>query len=336
MELAKLIIEVIGLLAWPFTILVIVLIFKREIVQLLRHIKEAKFPGGSITLELNKLGQAIERTPEIEKQSMTPQSIDSTQELLRSGNSTLAIANLRIEIDREILRLMRPSHNLQVVRSWSISRKISALVDKGLLSHDIAERVSEYSKIANKLIHGLELSADEVNRAISIGTNLLNYLHYRSNVENLVFDFEGHGLWHMWRKDDKVSKKYYFWSAIAATLPEFEHSYEVYKEAVEKYLSKEHRDSVGGKIQHDLYVVSLEEFIDILRFRRDEIIRVLRGNWWEDNEWQWPKSWGELGWNGPVFRGSANDAEDELLRINVAIKRYELLKQTEVKNILKP
>jgi len=335
MELAKLIVDAVGSLAWPVTVLVVVLIFKREIVQLLRHIKEAKFLGGSITLELDKLGQALERTPEIEKQRGAIQKLDSTQELLRSGNSTLAIANLRIEIEREILRLMKPSYNLQEVRSWPLSRKISTLVDKGLLSRDVAERLTEYTHIANKLIHGLELSADEVNRAVSIGTDILTHLHYRANVENLVYDFEGHGLWHMWRKEEKVSKKYYFWSAIAATLPDFDHSYEVYKEAADKYLSKEYRDSFGGRVHHDLYVVSLEEFIEILKFRRDEIVRVLRGNWWKDNEWQWPESWGQLGWNGPVFRGSANDAEDELLRINAAIERYELLKHTREHNLAK-
>ncbi len=336
MELAKLIIEAISSVIWPITVFTIVLIFRREIIQLFRHIKEAKFPGGSITLELDKLGQALERTPEIENQRLSLPELNANQDLLRSGNSTLAIANLRIEIEREVLRLMKPSHNLQEVRGWPLSRKVSTLIEKGLLSRDIAERLTEYTRIANKLIHGSEISADEFDRAVSVGIDMLTLLHYRASVENLVYDFEGHGLWHMWRKEGKVSKKFYFWSAVAATIPDFDHSYEIYKEATEKFQAKENQDSFGGSVHNDLLVVSLAEFIEILRFRRDEIVRVLRGNWWKDNEWHWPKNWGELGWNGPVFRGSANDAEDELLRINAAIERYELLNQSQEKVIAKP
>ena len=51
MEIAQLIVELIGKIIWPIFILTIILIFRKHIIKLIPHIKIVKVAGVEMTIE---------------------------------------------------------------------------------------------------------------------------------------------------------------------------------------------------------------------------------------------------------------------------------------------
>ena len=64
MEWLKIITQFIGSLIWPTIVLTLALLFRKEIRNRLGAIKELKYPGGSVTLEVEveRLEKKVERT----------------------------------------------------------------------------------------------------------------------------------------------------------------------------------------------------------------------------------------------------------------------------------
>src|SRR6202040_830766 len=63
MEWFKAASQLVGTLIWPGVVLTIVLIFRRELRGIVGAIKEVKYPGGSITLEVARLEERIGKSP---------------------------------------------------------------------------------------------------------------------------------------------------------------------------------------------------------------------------------------------------------------------------------
>lgn len=310
-------------LAWPLTVLVLVLTFRREIRARLSALREVKYPGGSITMEVAELAARVEQG----QHSATSVPALLNQPLpLGEGASQLSIARMHLNIETELLRLSRTLRHASKVGGWSVTRHIDELLGADVLDAELAENVRDFIHISNKILHGAEVDDATKLRATVIGAALVAQLHYQSQVRRMERDFEGHGLWRMHKHGSNADNKYYLWSAVAATLPEFDYSYEVYRAALERFnqgaMVKEH--------PHDaLPVLTLKEFVDILRFRESELTRLLnfRGPWTdfeEANYWQWPTEWGDLDWQGPIIRYglSRHAVEEDLLQTRNAIQRY--------------
>ena len=133
------------------------------------------------------------------------------------------------------------------------------------------------------------------------------------------------------------NRKYYFWSAVAASLPEFDYNYDIYREAAERHNRKiAEREGSNRPSKHSVYVLPLDEFVQVLEFRERELLRLIEawhkpeGDGWKAfekaNEWRWPAEWGDLGWSGPVIRDrlSYYTAEDDLMQTRTALNRYRM------------
>lgn len=128
-------------------------------------------------------------------------------------------------------------------------------------------------------------------------------------------------------------RKYYFWSAVVASLPEFDYKYDIYQESAERYNQKLKKEDH----HHDvIYILSLDEFVKVLEFWEKELLRLIntwhnsQGDTWKAfekaNYWQWPAEWGDLGWKGPIIRErlSLYEAEDDLMQTRTALNRYRM------------
>jgi hypothetical protein len=311
-------------LAWPLTILVLVLTFRREIRARLSALREVKYPGGSITMEVTELAARIEQSQDSE--TAVPTLLDQPLPL-GEGASQLSIARMHLNIETELLRLSRTLRNASKVGGWSVSRHVDELLRADVLDAELAENVRDFVHISSKILHGAAVDDATKLRATVIGASLVAQLHYRSQVRRLERDFEGHGLWRMHKRGRDADNKYHLWSAIAASLPEFDYSYEVYREALDRF----NRGSVVQAHPHDaLPALTLAEFIEVLEFRESELLRLLhfKGKWQdfeEANYWQWPGEWGDLGWQGPIIRHglSRHAVEEDLLQTRNAIQRYQ-------------
>jgi len=317
-------------LAWPLTVLILVLTFRRELRARLSALREVKYPGGSITMEVSELAARVEQG----QHSETTVSTMLDQPLpLGEGASQLSIARMHLTIEKELLRLSQTSlRDQSSLTGWRGSRHVDELLRADVLDAELAENVRDFLQISKRILQGAEVDDATKLRATVIGAALAAQLNHRSRVRRMARDFEGHILWHMRGRGDRDENPYYLWSAVAATLPEFDYSYEIYCESVERYnqgtLVQEHpRDA--------LPVLTLEEFVAILEFRERELLRLIDtwnsregGDTWKRfesaNYWQWPSEWGELGWNCPIIRErlSLYSAEEDLLQTRNALDRY--------------
>ena len=270
--------------------------------------KKIKF--GSFELELGELGKKVEKSVEI-------------------GDPGLAAYNTKLEIEQQLVMLAQVSLGSDEATHGRIPQLIERLQEKSLLSAHIAESLQEYLGIAGRISRETKLAGEDIIKALSIGASLLAQLRYLYCVQYLLHDFDGHLLWETHRMG-KEENKYYLWSAIAAAAPEFDYSYEAFREAATRFSAREdQRARADHREPRRINIPTLSEFVDILRFRQTELQRILQGEWWDGakweklRQWQWPDAWGHIGWGGPVVEHSRNEAEQELLRTEAAIERYE-------------
>ncbi len=332
MEWVKAISQLFGSIAWPASLVILCFIFRREIRQRLTAVTEVKYPGGSITMkEVEKLEASVQSKPEItpiKNQPIYGQDITT----ITQTDAHLSIAQMRLEAEREIFRLSWVAIDKSDIASWHIGRHIDELEKAKVINSAFANNIRSFIDVANRSIHDSNVTDDLLFRSAAIGGSLVSSLHHIRLVHEAERDFDGHGLWHMHRKRDEKNQKYYFWSAVASMLPEYDYSYDIYKEAIERHNAKSVQN---GRPDDALYVLSLDEFISVLEFRESELQRLIRswhgsGGWQnfeKANEWHWPQEWGNLGWNCPILRQrvSLMDAEQDIMRTRAALDRHRAM-----------
>jgi len=326
MEWLKVIAPFLGALAWPFTLLVLVFAFRREIRQRLSSVTELKFPGGSVVLkEVERLEARVQATEGTGPFLVSPVSSSPTH-----PDSRLAIAQIRLDLERELFRLSWNQFGSADTLGWQVVRHINELELKQVLSSREADDLRSFVQLSDRLIHAAPAPEDTLTRAIMVGATLMGGLRFRRRVADAERDFESHGVWHMHQHVDDAHRKFYFWSAVAATLPEYGYDFAVYQRAATHYLERFTRDHPNSA--SSFYILTLVEFIEVLKFREAELLRLV-STWdkgWkafeEANEWKWPKEWGSVGWTSPVLREhlSLFQAEQELLQTRAAIERHQI------------
>ncbi len=335
MEWFKIALQFVGTLVWPAVILTIVMIFRRELRGIIGSIKEVKYPGGSVTMEVALLEERIGRGGILSERS---ESLSFHRATLPSvADPQLAIAQMRTDVERELLRLSWHFLDSSSSEQLGLDRRIDELQTANAITLEFANSLRDFIRLANSVIHGAEVATDVKTRLTSVGASIVSQLHYQRKVSEAMREFDGDLLWHAHRHH-KGNRNYYFWSAMAATLPEIDYSYEIYREAAERHKQK------LVKAEHvpdaeEFYVLPLDEFVQVLEFRESELLRLIEtwhqhkgdsNNLWKAfekaNYWQWPSNWGGLGWNGPIIRHGLTifAAEDDLVQTRSALNRYRM------------
>lgn len=327
------IIQLLGHIAWPATVLAILILFRREIRQRLKSVTEVKYPGGSITMrEVERLEEKVQEVAVLSSQRQVAPGRSIGTISAPHSDSRLAIAQMRLDSERELFLLSRHAlHRGQVV-GWHVDRYVQELEKAKVLDPPLVDNIQEFTTLANRIVHDMSIPNDVVERAAAVGSSLVATLRHKRLVLEAEQDFEGHGLWHMHHHVQEEDKNHYFWSAVAASLPELDYDYDVYREAAERYNEKLH---AAGEERHVIYVLSLEEFVSVLEFRESELLRIIglwhAGQGWDEGsraiEWQWPSEWGDLGWTGPILRERVHlwGAEEDLMRTRAALAQYRSL-----------
>lgn len=333
MEILQALIQLLDTIVWPVTVIVVIRLFRDQIRERLLALKEVQYPGGSITMDVARLEAKVEAT-QVTSQSSEALAIAAPASMSIGYDPQLAIAQMRLEVDREVFRLSQLV--LGSVRSepWLSVTRIRELENKNKLDKDLAGNLVEFIEVANRIVHTPGLPSESKIRAAILGSSLVTQLHRRRIVVELERDFDGNLLWNMPLHKPGRDTKYYWWSAVAATLPEFDYDYGLYCEAAEAHNARlRERFEDHTETPPQLYILSLEEFISVLEFVETELHRLEdawhnhRGdNTFEKaNEWQWPASWGDIGWGGPIIRDrrlSLWSVEQELLETRSAINRW--------------
>jgi hypothetical protein len=213
MEWVKAISQLLGSIAWPGVVGMLLIMFRKEIRQRLSSVTEVKYPGGSVVMkEVERLEARVEVLKAAPKQ-LLPQVPGDVLAAFQT-DSKLAIAQMRIDVERELFRLSWRGIGHSEVTGWHITRHVDELQRAGILQASLCENLRSFIEVASKILHQSDISEEVTERAAAIGGALVSTLRHKRLVLEAEFNFTG-GHWHMHRKMEKVDLKHYFWSVVA-------------------------------------------------------------------------------------------------------------------------
>ncbi|MDD4894774.1 MAG: hypothetical protein PHW54_05625 [Candidatus Omnitrophica bacterium] len=195
MEIAKLVLEYIRVFIWPITIVLLSMIFKNEIIYLLRRIKKADFPGGvSIETfpqeirEAKSLSREIKEEGKKEKKKSEP-TIPLTEANARMLNlglapspsglefsyyynlieqdPAIALASLRIEFEI-MLKNIAKGFKVEINHRDGAGVITKKLLEKSAITSRQAELINHIIKLCNSAVHGFRVSSSQAEEIFKI------------------------------------------------------------------------------------------------------------------------------------------------------------------------
>jgi hypothetical protein len=178
-------------LAIPLVILIIILIFKKDISNLFARLKRGKIFGQEVELhdQLDKLSENIsegaKRIPEslekpIEKKTPEKDHYDEFSEILKKAEKdpkeALNITGLLVEV--ELKNLVALYGLLQYFsHGFSFLKAVGLLQNRGIISKSTAISLRQFYNLRNDIIHAqIETSEEEMIRLIDLGVMLSNLI----------------------------------------------------------------------------------------------------------------------------------------------------------------
>lgn len=199
MEIAKLILEYIKVLVWPFVVLVIVVIFRKQIESIIKRLEKADLPGGiSVSLraeilEAKILSEKVIAEPPQQSRGVASLPLtEANRRMLKLGlqpspsglnvdyyrdiaesDPNLALAGLRLEVDVLAKNLAR-GFEVKITPLDSGSRLVKRLHDAGAITLEQAKLIQKVLKLSNAAVHGLTVKPYEANEIIDIASVLVD------------------------------------------------------------------------------------------------------------------------------------------------------------------
>ncbi len=207
MELTKLILEFVRVLAWPITVLVLALIFRAPLRAILSRLRKAGLPGGvSIDfqeqiLEAKQLSERVEALPPPAERPKPP-AIPLTEANARmisvglrptasgldlayyreiaQNDPTLALAGLRIELE-VMANNIAVGFKLTPHKNEPLNSLLSRLTAKGAITSEQLELTRKILSLCNQAIHGRTVTKEEAEEVIDAAKVLTQgYLNWLS------------------------------------------------------------------------------------------------------------------------------------------------------------
>lgn len=191
MEIAKLVLEYIKVCIWPSTAVLLAMIFKNEIIQLLKRIKKADLPGGvSIETFPEEIREAKSLSREIKEEGQkeknekkkTGPAIPLTEANARMLNlglapspsglefsnyrdlieqdPTIALAGLRIELEI-MLKNLAKGFKVEINNRDSAGIITRKLQERSAITSRQAELLNHIIKLCNAAVHGFRVSSSQ-------------------------------------------------------------------------------------------------------------------------------------------------------------------------------
>lgn len=162
-------------LAWPIALIVIALIFKRPIVEILQKVRKLSYGETSIELDIEKAEEQLkEAIPDPVQPEASPE-IEQRFDRLVKISPAAAITDAWKSIETELRRISDwlGYDQKRPVRTLSV---LARLVQRNLLSAEIAETVNELRNIRNSAAHSDDISPDLALRFYDMSVQVLNEL----------------------------------------------------------------------------------------------------------------------------------------------------------------
>jgi len=141
--------------------------------------KSMEFPGGwKIEFrDLAKVQERAERADLLAPATAIDIEAEYPFQIVAEDDPNLALAGLRIEIEKRLRRLAQ-SANIPIYRS-SVSKLMRLLYQKGILSQEAYGVLADMIGLLNEAVHGAEVDRRALDWAMEIGPRILKALDAR-------------------------------------------------------------------------------------------------------------------------------------------------------------
>lgn len=205
-----------GILAWPLVVVVVGVLFRAELVGLVRRLSKLKLPGGTEVEFGQLLEKAEAKLPEAKKDLETafakirPKEPKETkpakasrgaaapfqayiwtvdtdfQELLdlAQRDPNLALAGLRIEIERMLRDMAESSFNMEhFLDVRTAGALLASLTRLEIVPRSVALLLTDVLKLCNPAVHGVDVGRDDAIRVISAASDFQTF--YRNWAQHV-------------------------------------------------------------------------------------------------------------------------------------------------------
>lgn len=203
-ELLKIILDFVGVIAWPIITLIIVIVYKEAAFKFLSRARKVELPGGvSFEAVENDIKEAKGLAKEIEEErspklqgiinkevngqdnkvnqrmielSLRPSPSGLNLDYYRNiaeTNTNLALAGLRLDFEI-MLRNLAKGFDIAVSDREPVSRVISTLYEDNAITLRQKEFIDIVFKISNAAIHGAPISKEQVYEVLRIAQVLVD------------------------------------------------------------------------------------------------------------------------------------------------------------------
>ncbi|MBI5191041.1 MAG: hypothetical protein HZA22_10235 [Nitrospirae bacterium] len=200
-EIAKLILEFLRVLIWPATVLVVLLLFRSQVVELFKRVKKADLPGGfsfetfpeqleeakdlSLKVKGEKPAREKERNPIIPITeanakmlnlglSPSPSGLEiSYYRALAEQDPNLALAGLRIELEA-MLKNLAKGFKVSINDRDSASVISQKLKEQGAITSHQHELLLSVIGLCNAAVHGNRVTIRQAEEVLDIASMLID------------------------------------------------------------------------------------------------------------------------------------------------------------------
>jgi hypothetical protein len=189
------VIKALAALAWPLAIIILLLLFKRDVKALISRLRRGKFLGQEIELEadLNRLERATQQLPQTpppppEAEPPTPAvpgdspppKLDplgvARQILTEAGTSPkAALMLLAAEVEAEVRKVLT-NHGIRPTTRGNVLSALRELEGHPAFPSEMRDLIPLFYRVRNQVVHGFDADPDDALRAVDIGLRLLSAL----------------------------------------------------------------------------------------------------------------------------------------------------------------
>jgi hypothetical protein len=184
-DIAIELIKIIPSFAWPLSLLVIVLLFKKDIKKIFSRIKRGSLFGNDFILEeeVEKLTESVEK----EKLPLKNTKDVIENNTYKNENPIGKLIFISSIIEKELRHIMYKSGWFNNLRTGSIKNTINFLVSNESLPRNILSSVDLFMEIRNKVVHGIEsIENEQIERVINIGLIILDQIRSIPLADHII------------------------------------------------------------------------------------------------------------------------------------------------------
>lgn len=166
--------------AWPSTIFVIVLVFRRNLSGIVDRLEHARLPGGSeLDFQVRQATERIRKEAEAPIEFLEPAATSSDRVILDrlKEDPAFGMAQLRMELEG-IIRLIYEHKHPSFPKAYplGLQRMIRQLQVDVVLPQYLSVHLGDVIALANRAIHGERISREAAESLGEVGIELLREL----------------------------------------------------------------------------------------------------------------------------------------------------------------